>query len=259
MAKKLGIILGSGGTRGFTHIGFLQAMAERGIKPDVMTGCSIGAVLGAAYLSGKTPAELKKIAFSLKQNDIVDFNFGLYKGLSLLRSVKMDKLLRKNIAAKTFEDLPIPFATVATDLVSGKLVTFTEGDLIEALKATAGMPTIFSPVKKDGMILIDGGVLNRTPVAQAKDLGAEVTVAVDILGKLPDYVEIDNIIQLATRTIDVADQRPTLVSERDKPDLMLIADLKSVNQYVISDQQFCYDVGYELGISNADKILELVG
>ena len=121
MSKRLGIILGSGGARGFAHIGFLQAMEERGIKPDVMTGCSIGAVIGAAFLRGKSPKQLKKTAFSLKQNDLVDFNLGLFKGMSLLRSVKMDSLLKKHIGIKTFEDLPIHFAVIATDLESGNV------------------------------------------------------------------------------------------------------------------------------------------
>lgn len=259
MSKRLGIILGSGGARGFAHIGFLQAMEERGIKPDVMTGCSIGAVIGAAFLSGKSPKQLKKTAFSLKQNDLVDFNLGLFKGMSLLRSVKMDSLLKKHIGIKTFEDLPIPFAVIATDLVSGNLVTFSHGDLVEAVKASASIPTVFAPVKKNGMVLVDGGLMCRTPVAAAKDLGAEVTVAVDVLGKLPDYTELENIIQLATRSIDVADHRPSKLSRRDKPDLMLCPDLKGVSQYVLESQQFCYDTGYELGLNHADEIVSLLG
>ena len=259
MSKKLGLILGSGGARGFAHIGFLQALDENGIKPDVMAGCSIGAVIGAAYLCGKSANQLKKIAFALKQNDLVDFNLGLFKGMALLRSVKMEALLKKNVTAKTFEDLPIPFAVVASDLVSGNLVTFTQGELIPAVRASATIPTIFAPVKMDGMMLVDGGLLCRTPVAAAKDLGAEVTVAVDVLGKLPDYTELENIIQLATRAIDVADHRPIKPNRRDKPDLMLCPDLKGVSQFVLKDQEFSYDTGYELGVKYVEKIRKLIG
>ena len=258
MTKKLGIVLGSGGSRGFCHIGFLQALEENGIKPDVMSGCSIGAVLGAAYLSGNSPKQLKRAAFALKQNDLIDFNLGLFKGMSLLRSAKMEALLSRYIKKKTFEDLPIPFAVVATDLVSGKLVTFSHGDLLTAVRASASIPTVFAPVKENGMVLVDGGLLSRTPVAAAKKLGADVTVSVDILGKLPDYSELENIIQLATRVIDVADHRPAKTALKDKPDLYLCPDLKGVNQYVLENQQFCYDVGYRLGVDNVKNIKNLM-
>ena len=258
MSKKLGLVLGSGGSRGFAHIGFLQAMKECGITADVMSGCSIGAVIGGAFLCGKSPEELKKIAFSLKQNDLVDFNIGLFKGMSLLRSVKMETMLKKCLTKETFDELPIPFAVVATDLVSGNLITFSSGELLPAVRASASIPTVFAPVRLYGRVLVDGGLLCRTPVAAAKDLGADVVVAVDLLGKLPDYSEPENIIQLATRAIDVADHRPSKPTRKDTPDLMLLPELKGVNQYVIEDQQFCYDAGYKLGVERAEDIKKLL-
>ena len=258
MKKKFGLVLGSGGSRGFAHIGFLQALEENGIKPDVMTGCSIGAVIGAVYLAGKTPRQMKNIAFKLKKGDLIDLTLNAFKSMALLRSVKLEQQLEKYLGSKTFADLSIPFATIATDLISGKLITFTEGDLLTAVRASSSIPTVFAPIKKDGMLLVDGGLLSRTPVAAAKDLGAEVTVAVDLLGNLPDYTEVGNIIQLAMRAIDVGDHRDQRPRRRDVPDLMLNPDLKGINQYKIAEQEFTYDVGYKLGIDNAQKIKELI-
>ena len=172
--------------------------------------------------------------------------------MALLRSVKIDNLISEYVKKETFDELPIPFAVVASDLVSGKLITFSHGDLRKAVRASASIPTIFTPVRWDGMVLVDGGLLCRTPVAAAKDLGAEVTV--DILGKLPDYTEPENIIRLATRAIDVADHRELKLPRKEKPDFMLCPDLKGVSQYVIDEQQFCYDTGYNLGLEKADEI-----
>lgn len=258
MPKKLGLVLGSGGSRGFTHIGFLQALEENGVKPDVLTGCSIGSVIGAVYLSGKTPKQMKNIAFRLKKNDLIDVTLNVFKSMALLRSAKLEQQLTKYLGKKTFADLPIPFATIATDLVSGKLITFTEGDLITAVKASSSIPTVFAPVRYKGMLLVDGGLLSRTPVAAAKDLGADVTVAVDLLGNLPDYSDVKNIIQLAIRAIDVGDHRDQNLKRKDVPDLMLNPDLKGISQYKIAEQQFCYDTGYKLGLDNVKKIKELL-
>lgn len=256
--KKLGVVLGSGGSRGFAHIGFLQALEENGIKIDVLTGCSIGAVVGAVYLAGKTPKQMKNIAFRFKKGELIDFTLNLFKNMALLKSEKLEALLVKYVGNKTFADLPIPFATIATDLVTGKLVTFSSGELIPAVKASASIPTVFAPVKKDGMLLVDGGLLSRTPVAAAKDLGAEVTVAVDLLGALPDYSEVKNVLQLALRAIDVGDHRDQKLKKKDLPDLMLDPDLKGISQYKIAEQQFCYDAGYKLGLENVGKIKELI-
>ena len=259
MSKKFGLILGSGGSRGFAHIGFLQALEENGIKPDVLTGCSIGSVIGAVYLTGLSPRQMKNIAFRLKKNDLIDVTLNVFKKMSVLKSAKLEQQLFKYIGNKTFADLPIPFATIATDLVTGKLVTFTDGDLLTAVKASSSIPAVFSPVKKDGMFLVDGGLLSRTPVAAAKDLGAEVTVAVDLLGNLPEYTDVKNIIQLAVRAIDVGDHRDQKLRRRDTPDLMLNPDLKGISQYKIDNQQFCYDTGYQLGLDNVERIKELIG
>ena len=258
MPKKLGLILGSGGSRGFCHIGFLQALEEHGIKIDVLSGCSIGAVVGAVYLTGKTPEQMKNIAFRLKQSDFTDPSITFFKSLALMRTAKLDALLSRYLKGKTFADLPIPFAVTATDLVTGKLVTISDGDLFTAVKASSAIPAVFRPVKKGGAILVDGGLLSRTPVAAAKKLGAQVTVAVDLIGDLPEYSETKNIIRLVMRAVDVADHRDRKLRRKDTPDLMLCPDLRSYCQYKVENKKSVYDVGYKLGLENVGKIKELL-
>lgn len=259
MAKKLGIVLGSGGALGFAHIGFMQAMDENGIRPDVMTGCSMGAVVGACYLSGMTPEEMKQAAFRLKNADIIDFTISLFSNKALLKTNKMHSLIKRYVKKTTFEELPIPFATVAADLVTGKLITFTEGDLRLAVKASASIPCVFTPVEKDGMILVDGGILSRIPVAQARDLGAEKVVAVDVLGELPPYTEIKNIVNVALRAVDVSDHRPVYMwKPKDTPDLSVNPDFKNLSQYKVEEQKFIYEQGYLSGLAAVPEIKRMI-
>ena len=259
MAKKLGLVLGSGGSLGFAHIGFLQAMEENGIRPDVMAGCSMGAVVGACYLSGMPLEDIKRAAFKLKNSDIVDFTVSLFSNKALLKTNKMHSLIKRYVKKQSFEELPIPFATVAADLVSGKLITFSQGDLRLAVTASASIPCVFTPVEKDGLILVDGGILSRIPVAQARDLGAEKVVAVDVLGELPPYTQIKNIVQVALRAVDVSDHRPVYMwKPKDTPDLSISPNFNNLSQYKVEEQKFIYEQGYLAGIEAVPAIKRMI-
>ena len=259
MGKKLCFVLGAGGARGIAHIGFLQAMEENGIKPNSIVGCSMGAVVGACYSIGIPPLELKKIADELKFKDIVDLNLQIFSKKSILHSVKMRKKITSLLENKTFEDTLIPFTCVAVDLVSGKSVGINEGSLVDAVCASSAIPTIFRPVEKNGMDLVDGGILERVPTKYAKQYKADVVVAVDVLGKLQKYTETKSVLGHLLRTLEVVDSYNTIkYLNENKPDLLIYPKLLDMSQYKVEKLDFAYEEGYKAGIKSVKKIAKLI-
>lgn len=183
MTPKLGLALGSGGARGWCHIGVMHALAEEGLAPDVICGTSMGALVGATACSGALD-RLEDFARGLTQLKVarmVDIDVtsgGLITGESIIKE------LSKLGYAKRIEDMDRPFMAVATDLYAGREVWFRDGDLLPAIRASIGIPGIFAPVWDNGRWLLDGGMSNPIPVSGCRALGAEVIVAVDPNSKL---------------------------------------------------------------------------
>lgn len=259
MSKKLCFVLGAGGARGVAHIGFLQAMEESGIKPDCIVGCSMGSVVGAAYSMGLSPKEMKAFAESLRSKDIIDLSPALFSKKSLLSSVKMQKKIKQVLGDVEFKDLKIPFECVAVDINKGKVVTLNDGLVEEAVRASSSIPTVFRPVIKDDMELVDGGILLRVPVENAKHFNADVVVAVDVLGDYRPHEVSKNIIEHALRVIDLADCVHTKKYLKEhKPDILIKPNLGDMSQYKVEKISFAYGQGYHSGLKYADKIKALL-
>lgn len=175
---RLGIALGSGSARGWAHIGVLRALVERGIAPDFVAGCSMGAMVGAAFAAGRIE-QLETWALSLDWKRVVGLlDLGLRGGL-----IKGDRLLNMfqgQFVECQFSELRVPFAAVATDLTTGKELWLREGTVSDAVRASCTVPGLFRPVLRDGRYLIDGSVVNPIPVSLCRAMGAEVVVAVDL-------------------------------------------------------------------------------
>lgn len=262
MRKKLGLALGSGGSRGVAHIGFLQALEEAKIRADFVSGCSMGAIVGACYCAGVPLAELKERALKLRLSRIASLNVLPLKANGLLRMNKARQLMEEYIGEKTFDDLDIPFVCVATDLNSGRVVRLNKGNVIDAAIASSSIPGAFTPAVFDGMTLVDGGILERVPTEELKEMGAEVVVAVDVLGDLTVKKPTGNLVDTLLRCIDIMDTRSTQGKRRARSkivDLWLEPDLGAMDQYKIKNLQFAYDKGYELGKENVEKIKRLLG
>lgn len=177
---KLGLVLGSGAARGWAHIGVIEALEEGGIQPDLIAGTSIGSVVGGAYASGRMQS-LKAAALSLDWKRMLYYVFGSGRLRSgLVDGERVRKFIGEHLNNVNIEDLPIPFRCVATDALSGDAVVFDQGDLLDAIRASLSIPGIFTPVYRDGCTLIDGGVVNPVPVDEARKMGADLVVAVDI-------------------------------------------------------------------------------
>lgn len=262
MSKTLGLALGSGGSRGVCHAGFLLALEEEGIKPDYIAGCSMGAVIGGCYAGGMSAAEIKREILDIKARDIVDVSPAVITKMSILRSKKIRDLLVAYVGKKNLEDLEIPFRCVATELYSGKLHVFKKGDAAKAIQASSTIPTVFRPVKIKDMMFVDGGCLCRVPVKAVKDMGADVVVAVDALKNAAQPVDkMHNIITMVLRVFDIMDAHQTEQSrelENGLCDLLIEPEMKGMSQYVIKDLDRAFDEGYEAGKANMQRIKELL-
>jgi len=174
----IGVALGSGAARGWAHLGVLAALEEEGVRPDLIAGCSIGALVGAAYASGKL-AELTQWAESLDWQKVVSMlDIGLKGGL--IRGDKVVQYCARHFMATDFQRLSIPFACVATELDSGREVWLRQGEVADAVRASIALPGLIAPVMRNGRVLVDGGLVNPVPVSLCRAMGADIVIAVDV-------------------------------------------------------------------------------
>ncbi len=178
MKRLLGLALGSGSARGWAHIGVINGLASHGIVPDVVSGCSIGAFVAAALANGDLE-RLEKWAAALKWTDVlglVDVGFGS----GLIKGEKLMAFFEQHFRDRSIDQLPMPFACVATELATGREIWLREGSVAAAVRASIALPGLFNPVLRDGRVLVDGGLVNPVPVSLCHALGAEVVIGVDL-------------------------------------------------------------------------------
>lgn len=178
---RIGLALGSGAARGWSHIGIIEALGEAGLEPDVVCGTSMGALIGAAYVSGKL-AKLRKWAEAVTWRQVIAMMDVGLSGGGLIDGKALLKFLRGLGIGGAIEDLPKPFATVATDLATGREYWFQSGPVLDAVRASIAIPGLFTPVCQDGQWLLDGGLVNPVPVSLCRKLGADVIIAVNLNG-----------------------------------------------------------------------------
>lgn len=231
---KIGLALSGGGARGFAHIGVLQWFEEHRIPVDYIAGTSMGGLVGGMYAAGMSPEEMRKLVGSLDWDDILrgypsfqqlsyrrkedrlyipgPITLGLRRGVNLPAGINagmdiglvFDHLTLPYDNVGSFDNLPIPFRCVATDLVAAEQVILKDGSLSRSLRATMSIPGLFTPVELDGKILADGGILNNLPTDVVKQMGADVVIAVDIGTPLGDKESLNSIFGVLSQTSGVA-------------------------------------------------------
>lgn len=260
MKKKLGFALGAGGSRGVAHIGFLKAMEEEGITPDYIAGCSMGSVVGAAYASGMTIKDMERAVEKLR---ILDLIIPTSQRGGLFETKRIRKLLERYIGDIEFDDLKIPYRCIAVDMITQSVVEFHEGKVLDGVIASSSIPAVFKPTQKDGMRLVDGGVLERVPYRTAKSMGADVVVAVDVLGWRDCKKEMPTTLGVILEVMDLMDNARTK-NNREKGkrkkmyDVWLEPELGDMNQYSCKNMNWAMEKGYEMGKANAEKIKKLL-
>jgi NTE family protein len=176
---RIGLALGGGAARGWSHIGVMRVLADAGIVPDVIAGCSIGAVVGGCYAAGKLD-ELEAFANSLTKRRVMGLLDFHITGSGLIAGSRLQKLLDQDLTDRRVESLPVRFCTIATELVTGHEIWLTKGPLVQAMRASYALPGIFDPVFIGGRWLMDGALVNPIPITAARALGADLVICVNL-------------------------------------------------------------------------------
>lgn len=177
---RVGLALGGGAARGFAHVGVIKALETSGIVPDIVVGTSVGSVVGSLYAAGNDVFALQKLAMQLEESSLTDwaiFDRGFLKGEAL------ERFVNQQVGNRPIEQLKRKFAAVATDLASGEATVFTTGNVGTAVRASSSIPGVFSAVVIRGREYVDGGLTSPIPARAARQLGADVVIAVDISAK----------------------------------------------------------------------------
>jgi NTE family protein len=214
---RLGLALGAGSARGWAHIGVIRALEARGIKPDLVCGTSIGALVGAAYAAGELE-KLEQWVTGLAWTTVVRLMDLTWRG-GLIRGTRLFTLFGTILEDREIAELPVPYGAVATELHSGRELWLRNGKVLEAVRASCAMPGLFTPVVRDGAVLVDGGLVNPVPVSMCRALGAELVVAVDLSwGKLGPY-RLSKEREVAPREVPgwLDRLKPSWVQSKNKP------------------------------------------
>lgn len=201
---KLGVALAGGAFKGVCHLGALEVLEQNGIKIDMISGCSMGAVIGGLYAAGVSVETLKKETETLKQGKLIDFYPKAFRNLGLMSGDRIMRYLKDLCGDINIEDCKISFVASAVDIVTGKLVYLDKGPLLEAIRASMSIPGLFSAVKRDEMLLVDGGVKERIPVGILREKGMDKVLAINTSTD-PGKLRPKNMIMMLSRAFDLMD------------------------------------------------------
>jgi NTE family protein len=178
---KIGLALGSGSARGLAHIGVLKVLKEEGIPIDMIAGTSMGAVVGSLYALRRDITRIEKIADKISWRRLLSLVDLTFHRTGLIRGQRVMAWAKSMIGDVQFSDLEIPFACLATDIMTGREVVFNEGSVMEAVRASSSIPGLFSVARMHGKYLVDGGLVNPVPISTVKNMGAEFVIAVNVI------------------------------------------------------------------------------
>ena len=199
----IALALGGGGAKGFAHIGAIKVLESHGIKAKIVTGTSAGSFVGSIYASGKTPYQLQEIALKLEESDIRDLTFSKQ---GFLVGQKLQDYVNTQIGNKPIQQFPIRFAAVATQLDTGKKIAFNKGNVGQAVRASCSIPNVFVPATINGKQYVDGGLVSPIPVETARDMGADIVIAIDISAR-PKAGQSTNLWGLLDQTLNIMGQQ----------------------------------------------------
>ena len=216
---RIGLALGGGAARGFAHVGVIQVLEEAGIKPELLTGTSAGSLVAALYASGRNGSQLQRIAETMDEATFTDWTLPLFSR-GMLRGDALARYVHQQVGGRNIEDMPMRLGILATDLQSGQGVLFERGDIATAVRASSAVPGLFQPVRISGREYVDGGLVAPVPVRQARLMGAELVIAVDI-SQAPESNVPGDMFQILLQTFAIMGKSINTLELRG-PDLLVL-------------------------------------
>jgi NTE family protein len=193
------VALGGGGAKGFAHIGVLKVLESHGIRPRIVTGTSAGSFVGSMYASGKTPFDLQEVALTLQESDIRDLTLSTQ---GFIEGQRLQDYVNRQVGNRSIQQFPIRFAAVATYMDTGRKAAFITGNAGQAVRASCSIPNVFLPAVIRGTRYVDGGLVSPVPVSTARDMGADIVIAVDISAR-PKPGERPSMLGILDQTINI--------------------------------------------------------
>jgi NTE family protein len=251
----LGLALGGGAARGFAHVGVIQVLEEAGIQPDLVVGTSAGSLVAALYASGKNSAQLRRVAETMEEAEITDWmmpilNRGALRGEALARYVNTQ------VGGRLIEHMKIPLGIVATDLHNGDPMLFRRGNTGSAVRASSAVPAVFQPVKIGTREYVDGGLVSPVPVRQAREMGANVIIAVDISTD-PEGSPASDTFQILMQTFNIMGKSLNTVLLKDA-DVVVKPALMGVKSADFAARRKSIEAGREAMLKAMPKLKEVL-
>ncbi|MDR2622687.1 MAG: patatin-like phospholipase family protein [Dysgonamonadaceae bacterium] len=249
---KLGLALSGGGARGFAHPGAIKAIEDFGLKPEIISGTSAGALAGALYADGYAPEEIVKLFVGKDLREFADLQMPVAAifGMSGFR-----RFLKKHLHARNFEDLSIPLKVVVTNLDEGKSAVFETGPIIDAVVASCSIPIVFNPVVIDGVNYVDGGIFKNFPVSTIRSL-CDTIIGVNVSPLVPKKYK-KTIMQIAERSYHYMSRTNTLLDRTLCDVLVEITDLAYFKTFDLINSEKIFKIGYgycQKALSETSKI-----
>ncbi|HET8869254.1 MAG TPA: patatin-like phospholipase family protein [Aquabacterium sp.] len=252
-APKIGLALGGGAARGFAHIGVLQVLEEQGIKPDLVVGTSAGSLAATLYASGKTPTQMADMAMTMDESSITDW---MFPGRSLLKGEALAKYVSASTGNMLIENARIPLGIVATDLSSGQPILFQRGDAGVAVRASSSVPGVFQPVKIGGREYVDGGLVSPIPVRYARQMGADIVIAVDI-SAIPEGQPTKGVIDILLQTFNIMGHSISQYELKDA-DVVMRPKLAGIGSADFSQRRLSILAGREAALMVIQQLKEKI-
>lgn len=262
MKKKICLALGSGGSKGLAHVGVIKALVENNFEITQIAGTSVGALVGGLFAANPNYKELEKIVDNMTYFELIKVLVDWPIKSALVRGRKMEKYIDKLCGKKRIEDLPIKFSAVCSDIVEGQKFVFNEGKLSTAIRASCSIPAIFSPIKYEGKILIDGGAVNPIPVSELRPKDGEKIVAVGLYSKIfpKNYNKLSKatLPQLAYSSMQVMLYHLSAENLKDA-DIKILPPVEDINVLNFVKAKKYIEIGYETTMKMMPEINKLFG
>lgn len=246
---KIGLALSGGATHGAAHIGVLRVLEKEGIKLDFITGTSAGAIVGSAYCSGMKVDELSDLWRTMRWPTLL--RPSLLHSMALFDTSPMEVFIRSKFGDCEFKDLDIPFAAIACDIVTSERVVLNSGPLAPAVRASAAVPGLFSPVEIDNHLLVDGGIVDNLPVTEVKKMGADYVIAVDLAVRGGAFKRPENPFEVLMEMINIMQSRSTL-PDPSECDCYIRPDVSKYSKWEFGDS----DAVENEGVKAAEGVMD---
>lgn len=256
--RRVAVVLGGGSARGFAHIGVIKALEAAGIHPDLIVGCSAGALVGAFWAAGYSGRDMEALAYDVQDSAIIDLIAPTATGRrGLLSGQSLESFVNKGVRGRSMSALPTPLITVATQFPSGQLQEFKTGDVGFAVRASCSIPGIFLPAKRDDDEYLDGGLVSPVPVRTARAHGATLVVAVDVGAEDPSAYRqraTAGMYELILRSFEIMG-KSLREFECKQADILIRPDVGRISSTDFSSRKALIEAGYKAGARLAPVIL----